>query len=240
MSPAMEASQKYVLGLDIGSASLGWALIALDGADNPVSLIRAGVRIFEPGVDGTSLDIEQGKDQSKAVDRRTARLHRRQLRRRAARQRDLFRLLQRHSLLPTTHAEEQSPEKRRHLILNQLDLELKQKWQVLAFDGAFAQLPLYSLRKLALDEVLEPFEVGRVFFHLIQRRGFFPIVGKGRKIRTKKRSWGRSKLRSMASNKKYGLREHVLLENTSPALTRTLRKSVVAGLPARCTKTSFA
>lgn len=97
MSPAMEASQKYVLGLDIRSASLGWALIALDGADNPVSLIRAGVRIFEPGVDGTSLDIEQGKDQSKAVDRRTARLHRRQLRRRAARQRDLFRLLQRHA-----------------------------------------------------------------------------------------------------------------------------------------------
>ncbi|HEY0265086.1 MAG TPA: hypothetical protein VGC07_11255 [Granulicella sp.] len=35
MSPAMEASQKYVLGIDIGSASLGWALIALDGAEIP-------------------------------------------------------------------------------------------------------------------------------------------------------------------------------------------------------------
>ena len=64
MSSALERPQKYVLGLDLGSASLGWALIALDDADNPVSLIRAGVRIFEPGVDGTSMDIEQGKDQS--------------------------------------------------------------------------------------------------------------------------------------------------------------------------------
>lgn len=160
---------------------------------NPVSLIRAGVRIFEPGVDGTSLDIEQGKDQSKAVDRRTARLHRRQLRRRAARQRDLFRLLQRHSLLPTTHAEEQSPEKRRHLILNQLDLELKQKWQVLVFDGAFAQLPLYSLRKLALDEVLEPFEVGRVFFHLIQRRGFLSNRREGKKNQDQEKELGQVK-----------------------------------------------
>ena len=56
-------------------------MIALDETDEPTSLIRTGVRIFEPGVDGTSLDIQQGKDQSKAVDRRTARLHRRQLRR---------------------------------------------------------------------------------------------------------------------------------------------------------------
>ena len=77
----METPQKYVLGLDLGSASLGWVTIALNPADEPTSLVRAGVRIFEPGVDGTALDIEQGKDQSKAVERRTAILHRRQLRR---------------------------------------------------------------------------------------------------------------------------------------------------------------
>ena len=79
MSAAMDSSQKYVLGLDLGSASLGWAMIALDDADKPTSLLHAGVRIFEPGVEGTSADIQEGKDQSKAVDRRTARLHRRQL-----------------------------------------------------------------------------------------------------------------------------------------------------------------
>ncbi len=33
-------------------------------------------------------------------------------------------------------------------------------------------MPLYLLRKRALDHRLEPFELGRVLFHLIQRRGF--------------------------------------------------------------------
>jgi hypothetical protein len=68
MSTAKAASQKFVLGLDLVSASLGWALLALDESDSLIGLIDAGVRIFEPGVDGTSLDIELGKDQSKAVD----------------------------------------------------------------------------------------------------------------------------------------------------------------------------
>lgn len=75
---AKAPSRKYILGLDLGSASLGCALIALDESDNPISLIRAGVRIFEPGVDGTALEIQEGKDKSKAVERRTARLQRRQ------------------------------------------------------------------------------------------------------------------------------------------------------------------
>src|SRR5271157_5577600 len=91
----------YVLGLDLGSASLGWALVALDSQHNPAGLIRAGVRIFQPGVEGSALDIERGKDQSRAVMRREARLHRRQLRRRVARQRDLFRLFSNMGSCPT-------------------------------------------------------------------------------------------------------------------------------------------
>jgi CRISPR-associated endonuclease Csn1 len=49
MSESGVSAQSYVLGLDLGSASLGWALIGIDAAETPVSLIRAGVRIFEPG-----------------------------------------------------------------------------------------------------------------------------------------------------------------------------------------------
>jgi CRISPR-associated endonuclease Csn1 len=171
MSSAMETPQKYVLGLDLGSASLGWAMIALNQADEPTSLIRAGVRIFEPGVDGTALDIEQGKDQSKAVERRTARLHRRQLRRRAARQRELFQELQKTGLLPTNAAGTGASSEQRHELLNDLDRSLTLKF-LKPDDDSFAQKPLYLLRKLALDQALEPFELGRVLFHLSQRRGF--------------------------------------------------------------------
>lgn len=61
MSESGVSTQPYVLGLDLGSASLGWALIGIDAMERPSSLIRAGVRIFEPGVDGSALDIQQEK-----------------------------------------------------------------------------------------------------------------------------------------------------------------------------------
>ena len=176
MSAAMEAPQKYVLGLDLGSASLGWAMIALDDTGKPTSLLRTGVRIFEPGVEGTSVDIQEGKDQSKAVDRRTARLHRRQLRRRAARQRELFHLLQAASLLPTGESGAKAGALERQALLNELDRSLVLKFSSLANNASdaapFAQMPLYLLRKHALDHALEPYELGRILFHLIQRRGF--------------------------------------------------------------------
>ena len=48
------------------------------------------------------------------------------------------------------------------------------KWAAPGSVGAKAatELPLYLLRKTALDEALEPFELGRVFYHLSQRRGY--------------------------------------------------------------------
>ena len=188
MSPTLELAQKYVLGLDLGSASLGWAMIALNQAGEPTSLIRSGVRIFEPGVDGTALDIEQGKDQSKAVERRTARLHRRQLRRRAARQRELFQELQKAGLLPTNANGAGASSEQRHQLLNELDRSLTLKF-LKPNDDSFAQKPLYLLRKIALDHALEPFELGRVLFHLSQRRGF-----KSNRRETKKSAKGNEDL----------------------------------------------
>lgn len=173
MSESSVSTQPYVLGLDLGSASLGWALIGIDTMERPSSLLRAGVRIFEPGVDGSALDIEQGKDQSKAVDRREARLRRRQLRRRVARQRELFGVLQGVGLLPTDNEHGTGiGSEQRHRILNQLDLTLTNRYRTGADQEAFAQMPLYALRKKALYEPLALDELGRVFFHLSQRRGF--------------------------------------------------------------------
>jgi CRISPR-associated endonuclease Csn1 len=66
---------EFVLGLDLGTNSLGWAVVELvDG--EPAGLIRAGVRVFEAGMEG---NIESGQEQSKNLKRRDARLHRRQL-----------------------------------------------------------------------------------------------------------------------------------------------------------------
>jgi len=161
----------YVLGIDLGSASLGWAAVGLEQGGIPSKLLRAGVRIFDPAVTG---DIEKGQDESNAVARRSARLIRRQLRRRAARQRELFRLLQHHDLFPECSGPESDASHQRHVVLNALDKSISAKWS--SADRTDAQtsieLPLYLLRKVALDVPLELFELGRVFYHLSQRRGY--------------------------------------------------------------------
>lgn len=182
MTSESAATQKYILGLDLGSASLGWALVALDPSDSPIGLLRTGVRIFEPGVDGTTLEIQEGKDKSKAIERRTARLHRRQLRRRAYRQGKLFQLLQEHGLLPRSESPVPlTPSEERDAVLTAFDQRLYQKWRASSAGFDFAQLPLYQLRKIALDEKLEPREIGRVLYHFSQRRGFKSNRKEGRK-----------------------------------------------------------
>ncbi|WP_263415289.1 type II CRISPR RNA-guided endonuclease Cas9 [Terriglobus albidus] len=174
MTASCVPTQKYVLGLDLGCASLGWALTGMNETSQPTHLIRTGVRIFQPGIEGTLSDIAVGKDLPKAVPRRLARLRRRQYRRRTARQRDLFRLLQRHGLLPVLEGENRglSPSEIRHKLFNLLDKEIEERWSTESDDPEFLELPLYHLRQVALDQKLRPFEVGRVIYHLGQRRGF--------------------------------------------------------------------
>ena len=42
---------KKILGLDMGTNSLGWALIETDDNDQPTGLIDANVRIYNSGRD---------------------------------------------------------------------------------------------------------------------------------------------------------------------------------------------
>ena len=56
---------KYIVGLDIGISSVGWALLALDENDNPYRIIDVGSRIFTPG--------EEASGDSKAKARREKR-----------------------------------------------------------------------------------------------------------------------------------------------------------------------
>ncbi|MBL7219995.1 MAG: type II CRISPR RNA-guided endonuclease Cas9 [Phycisphaerae bacterium] len=78
------------LGLDLGPNSIGWALL------DDKSILAAGVRVFEEGVD----NFDTGKEKSRNENRRTARGMRRQTRRRAARGDALRKALVRVGLLP--------------------------------------------------------------------------------------------------------------------------------------------
>ncbi len=145
----MSVTPIRTLGLDLGSNSIGWALVEDDGRGKPQAIIDCGVRVFpEP------METEGGKEKPKNRKRREARLARRVLDRRARRRKRLTGQLVCAGLLPGELLETTEPEK----ILNEL---------VERVDG-----DPYALRKKALDEPLEPHEVGRVILHLCARRGF--------------------------------------------------------------------
>ena len=130
-----------VLGLDLGSNSIGWALLEeVDG--KPSRIIDLGSRIFTKAV-------EEKTPTPKNVKRRNARLARRVIQRRARRKQRMLNYLISLKLLPEELKNHAQPEK----ILNTLGSP-------------------YDLRAKALDEPLEPFELGRIFLHLVQRRGF--------------------------------------------------------------------
>lgn len=72
---------KYRLALDLGSTSLGWAMVLLNGKAEPCAVIRAGVRIFPDGrnpKDGSSLAVTRRN--ARAMRRRRDRLLKRKAR----------------------------------------------------------------------------------------------------------------------------------------------------------------
>jgi len=119
------------LGLDVGTNSIGWALIDGD------QIIDLGARIFSDGRDPKS-------GASLAVDRRDARAARRRRDRYLGRRSAFLETLIQYGLMPAD-----------------------------ADDARLltAKDP-YDLRVRALDEGLDPHEIGRALFHLNQRRGF--------------------------------------------------------------------
>ena len=145
----------FVLGLDLGPNSIGWALLTAEfstqaghesysvtgfldtqSAGHP----PVGVRVFEAGLQ----NFGTAKESSLCQQRRTARAMRRNHARRNARRYALRRLLTRGGLLPTEQAE---------------------------LDRVLSANP-YALRAHGLDSALSPHELGRAIYHLGQRRGF--------------------------------------------------------------------
>jgi CRISPR-associated endonuclease Csn1 len=157
--------QPFVLGLDIGVASIGWIQVGVDGGGEPATVHQAGIHTFDAGVEG---DVESGRDEARGAARRMARMPRRMFDRRQRRRKKLLRLLQRSTLLPPGKI---GTPQEIHEYLLALDAQLRGRFNPKKERVASHVLP-YRLRAAALDGKLEPFELGRVFYHLAQRRGF--------------------------------------------------------------------
>lgn len=89
---------RYRFALDLGSTSLGWAMIRLNAENQPCAVIKAGVRIFSDGrnpKDGSSLAVTRR-------DARSMRRHRDRLLKRKAR---MMRSLVEHNFFSSEEAE---------------------------------------------------------------------------------------------------------------------------------------
>jgi CRISPR-associated endonuclease Csn1 len=129
-------------GFDIGIASVGWAVL------NETRIVDLGVRAFdkaETAKEGESLNLA----------RRTARLMRRRLRRRAWRLTKVARLLKKHGLIN--------------------DLAIFKPENPVTTS-------LWELRKQGLDRLLNSEEWARVIYHLCKHRGFH-WVSKAEKLK---------------------------------------------------------
>lgn len=83
----------YTLGLDIGSRSIGWALVQVNATRD---IINMGARVFPEGVDRDTKGLEKSKNTTRREARGTRRTHQR----RTDRKRRLVRSLRNVGLLP--------------------------------------------------------------------------------------------------------------------------------------------
>lgn len=107
---------RYRLALDLGSTSLGWAMVRLDARDTPCAVAKAGVRIFSDGrnpKDGSSL----------AVSRREARAMRRRRDRLLKRKTRMMKTLVEHGFFPLNEAERKLLERLEPLALRAKGLD---------------------------------------------------------------------------------------------------------------------
>lgn len=149
------------LGLDLGTNSIGWAVV--DKENN--AILDSGVRIFPMGV----VDINQGEDRemSKNATRRIHRQTRRQVQRKRLRKVKLLEVLIKNDMCPLTIE------------------QVKKWWQWDKYEKtegrvfpdtkeckAWLKMNPYELRAKGVEGKLTRYELGRVLYHLIQRRGF--------------------------------------------------------------------
>ncbi len=141
-------ARRLEFAFDLGTNSIGWAVLGLDANGEPARIVDAGVRIFSDGREPKSqTSLAVGRRQARSMSRRRDRFKRRR--------HAMLRALTEYGLMP------EGAQARRALIAETNDKT-----------STSAASDVYALRARALDEQLTPFQIGRALFHLNQRRGF--------------------------------------------------------------------
>lgn len=143
-----------IFGFDIGTTSIGWAVIEYDVAHAIGRILGMGVRIFPEARDPDGTPLNQ--------TRRQKRVARRQLRRRRERRKALNRLLTEAGLLPKFGSGEWKQKVAEPKRPSERDAPVKLS----------DESDPWVLRKRGLHEKLSPFQLGRALYHLAKHRHF--------------------------------------------------------------------
>ena len=149
-----------ILGLDLGTNSIGWAIVDKDG--NDFSLVDKGVRIFSEGVKS-----EKGIESSRAAERTAFRSARKLKYRRKLRKYETLKVLSENGMCPLSF-EEVEEWKKSGFKKYPLNPEFL-KWLRTDEDQ---NINPYVFRDRASKQKISLFELGRAFYHIAQRRGF--------------------------------------------------------------------
>ena len=138
---------KKILGLDLGSSSIGWAFITANDNGEAHEIINMGVRLVPLSPDEKN-EFESGNTITKNRSRTLKRTMRRGYDRYQARKNNLKAELERINMMPDNA-----------LLLNLSSIEL------------------YGLRNKALNEQISLTQLGRLLWHLNQKRGYKSLRG---------------------------------------------------------------
>lgn len=192
--------RKNILGLDIGTNSIGWAL--LDKAENSGTIIGTGSRIIPMSQDILG-KFDSGVSVSQTAERTTYRRIRRMYHRRSLRRQRLLRILHKLGFLPPHYAAQinftdrpgqflagQEPllpyafnehTGRREFIFHKAYSEMMEEFRQhhpAMLEGG-KKLPhdwtIYYLRKKALSRAVSPEELAWLLLHFNQKRGYYQL-----------------------------------------------------------------
>lgn len=154
---------KKILGLDLGTNSIGWAVVSTDENGNPIQIEGMGSRIIPMGSD--KIDYEKGATITKNADRRTKRSARRMGKRYKMRRNKLLYILDKLGMLPEQFQfKDGFPEANKIQELELLPIPKK----TLQLDS----LQHYELREKALFQKIGLKELGCILYQYNRLRGY--------------------------------------------------------------------
>ncbi len=193
---------KTILGLDLGTNSIGWALIQQDFSNNYGKILGMGTRIIPMSQDILG-EFDKGNSVSQTAERTRYRSVRRLRERHLLRRERLHRVLNVMGFLPEHYAAEIDFEKRLGKFKEEREPKLAYNNKTFLFKSSFEEMladfqqlqpqvlinkkgepalipydwTIYYLRKKALTQKIEKEELAWILLNFNQKRGYYQLRG---------------------------------------------------------------